>query len=122
MIVKLIPKISERSHEYVRQFGAKLKINREIIIELEKICKEIEHWDIFEKKLPKHRTVAAAVLYFYSQVKPELQAFTLQDIKLAAGVSADNTIKKYVGFLLEKKDILLKKALREETDVPNSNT
>ncbi len=116
VIMKLIPRINERSHEYVKQFSAKLKIPREVVIELEKICQEIERWDIFEKRLPKHRTIAAAVLYFYATtVKPELN-LSLQDIKIASNVSADNTIKKYVSYIMEKKDILLSKALGDDYD------
>lgn len=115
VIYNLIPKITEKPHEYVKQFSARLSLQHDNISELEKICKEIENWDIFDKKQPKHRTIAAAVLYFYSQIHPELN-LSLQQIKDASGIQTDNTIKKYYTHLIEKKDILLKKALRDDTD------
>lgn len=120
VILKLIPKIVERSHEYVKQFGSKLNLSKEIVIEMEKVCKEIENWDIFERRLPKHRTIAAAVLYLYSVMKPELN-LNMVNIKEASGVSSDATIKKYYIALKEKKDALLRRALNEDNpDLHNS--
>lgn len=111
VIYNLIPKIVERSHEYVKQIGARLQLPRDRINELEKICKEIENWDIFESKQPKHRTIAASVVYFYSMLHPEMN-LTLAQIKDASGVQTDNTIKKYYQHLIDKKDMLLKRAFR----------
>jgi len=112
VIVKLIPKIQERSYEYVKLFGQRLKLPRDTVIELEKICKEVETKDTFKMKQPKYRTIAAAVLYFYSVLKPELN-LTLNAIKEASGVASDNTIKKYFSPLMESKDIILKNALAD---------
>jgi len=45
--------------------------------------------------LPKPRTIASAVIYFYqSKLKPKFRK-PLKMIKDTAGICTDNTIKKY---------------------------
>lgn len=120
VIVKLIPKIIERSYEYVKQFGQRLKLPRDVVVELEKICKEVETKDTFKMKQPKYRTIAAAVLYFYSILKPELN-LSLNQIKEASGVASDNTIKKYFSSLMDNKDVILKNAFKEDKANPSGD-
>lgn len=116
VVLSLIPKINDKSEDYIKQFGAKLKLSREVVIRMEKICKFIENYDIFDKKLPKHRTIAAAVIYFCSQLDHEglKVPSNLQDIKEASGVQSDNTIKKYYQALMDKKDRILKEVFKDE--------
>lgn len=52
--------------------------------------------------MPKPRTIAAAVIYFYLSKVPSEGRVTLQAIKDAAGISTDHTIKKYYKDLEEK--------------------
>ena len=53
----------------MRQFSIKLELPYEIVRDIEKICKEIDKWDIFESHSPQPRTVAAAVILFYLNTK-----------------------------------------------------
>lgn len=71
-------------------------------MDIVKICKDIEKWDFFNKQLPKPRTIAAAVIYFYLQKQPPKFRKTLAEIKEAAGICTDNTVKKYYKDLEEK--------------------
>ncbi len=52
--------------------------------------------------MPKPRTIAAAVIYFYQSKIGKENRVTLADIKDAAGISTDHTIKKYYKDLEEK--------------------
>ena len=85
------------SSEYVRQFGIKLNLPKEVVRDAERICKEIEKWDIFESHSPQPRTVAAAVILFYLNIPwrhPHIAEVrkSLTEIKEVAGIQADNTI------------------------------
>lgn len=114
VIQKFIPAIYVHSDEQVKQFANKLELPRDQITQMEKICKEMEKWDIFECHLPRQRTIAASVLYFYSEAFLTKKK-TLSEIKEAAGVATDHTIKKYYNILMEKKDMLLQRALKDDT-------
>lgn len=97
-------------------FCQKMNISKEYRLDIQKICKEIENWDFFDKQLPKPKTIASAVIYFYLSKLPLDQTRGLQDIKEAAGIQTDQTIKKYYKDLEDKIDHLNKilgKDLRE---------
>ena len=115
LIMNLIPKIINSSDDYVELLGSRLKLPRDTVMELEKICKVVETKDTFCKKQPQSRTIAAAVLYFYSHIKPELN-LTLSQIKEASEVSSENTIKKYFSLLMSNREAILKSSLKEETN------
>lgn len=116
VVLKIIPKIVEKSEDYIKQFCAKLKINKEKVARMERICRFIENYDIFDKRLPKNRTLAAAVIYFCSQVENEHFKLdcTLNEIREASGVQSDNTIRKYFSSLIEKKERILKEVMKDE--------
>ena len=65
IILNFIPKITIQAAQYAELFCLKLKINNDHKADIVKICKDIEKWDFFNKQLPKPRTIAAAVIYFY---------------------------------------------------------
>jgi hypothetical protein len=52
--------------------------------------------------MPKPRTIAAAVIYFYQSKLGKDNRVSLSEIKDAAGISTDHTIKKYYKDLEEK--------------------
>lgn len=109
VILKFIPTIKIHASQYVKLFCSKLQVGKEHTQEMVSICKEIENWDFFESKLPKPRTIAAAVIYFYlSLLNPKFRK-SLQEIKDVAGICTDNTIKKYYASLYEKISFLKKK-------------
>ena len=112
VILKFIPAIYVHSDEYVRQFSLKLGIPREFITKMEMVCKEIDNWAIFGSHSPKQRTIASAVIYLFSDITEHKRS--LAEIKDAANIATDHTIRKYYNILLEKKDILLSRALKDE--------
>jgi transcription initiation factor TFIIIB Brf1 subunit/transcription initiation factor TFIIB len=69
IIYKFIPPILVPSCEYVRQFGVKLELPRDLIRDMEQVCREIEKWDIFDSHSPQQRTVAGAVILFFFNIK-----------------------------------------------------
>ena len=98
---------------------------------MERIAKEIEKWDIFECHLPRQRTIAGSVIYFFTNLSGSVSNLqdhkrSLTEIKEAAGISTDHTIKKYYNMLWDKKDMLISRALKPgdsrnaETDEDNS--
>lgn len=46
-------------------FCNKLNIKSDYKKDIIKICTDINNWDIFDNKLPKPKTIAATVIYFY---------------------------------------------------------
>ena len=102
VILRHIPKINITPAQYAEMFGTRLRISQEQRNDIRRICEEILQWDFFNKQMPKPRTIAAAVIYFYqSKVQGEFR-ITLQEIKDAAGISTDHTIKKYYKDLEER--------------------
>lgn len=126
VIMKFIPKINYHPYEHLNQISAKLKLPRDVVTEMELVCKEIENWDVFEHQMPRPRTIAAAVIYLYSKLKKDKVNKTLAEIKDAAMIGSDNTIKKYFCFLDEKKDQLMQRAIQREEELKkkasNQNT
>lgn len=68
--------------------------------------------------MPKPRTIAAAVIYFYlSKLDPKFKK-PLNEIKDAAGICTDNTVKKYFKDLEEKKEHI-NKVIGKDLDLYN---
>ena len=102
IILRFIKPMTIHSSQYADLFCTKLKVNNEHKQDMIKICKDIEEWDFFNKQLPKPRTIAAAVIYFYlSRLNPKFRK-PLHDIKEAAGICTDHTIRKYYKDLEDK--------------------
>ena len=118
IILKYIPTITIHASEYIKLFCSKLQVGKEHTQEMVAICKEIENWDFFESKLPKPRTIAAAVIFFYLSLLEPKHRKKLQDIKDVAGICTDNTIKKYYNSLFEKINFLRKKLNLSIEEVP----
>lgn len=72
-----------------------MSIKSEYKKDIIKICADINNWDIFDNKLPKPKTIAATVIYFYLSKLNILEQKNLAEIRDAAGICTDNTIKKY---------------------------
>ena len=118
ILLRHIPMVSVHSSEYVQLFCSKLQIPVEHIQIMTKLCKDIDGYDFFDSQLPKPRTIAAAVIYFYlSKQEPSLRK-SIQEIKEVAGILTDNTIKKYCSIMQEKQSFLLKDNLKEKESLP----
>lgn len=109
------------SYEHLRQISATLKLSRDVVAQMELICKEIENWDIFNSQLPRPRTIAAAVTYTYSKHDFLKVPKSLQDIKEAANISSDNTIKRYYDMLEKQWDTLITKATKRMENSKKAN-
>jgi transcription initiation factor TFIIB len=103
IILKFIPMVTIHASEYIQLFCSKLQVSNEHTQDMIKLCKEIESYDFFDMQLPKPRTIAAAVIYFFlSKQDPKFRK-SLQEIKEVAGILTDNTIKKYYHIMQEKQ-------------------
>lgn len=103
VILKFIPTIMVHAYEYIPQFCAKASIPNDQTNHMIQMCKLIEKYDFFDKQLPKPKTIAAAVMYYYLQTLEPKYRKSISEIKDVAGVKTDHTIKKYEQIIQEKK-------------------
>lgn len=108
VILKFIPTIMVHAFEYIPQFCAKVLIPNEHTKQMIKMCTLIEKYDFFDMQLPKPKTIAAAVMYYYLQTIDPKHRKSLSEIKDVAGIKTDHTIKKYVQIIEEKKSYFVK--------------
>lgn len=121
LIQKYIPRYNVPSDAYCKQFSNMLQLPPVMVEDMIKVCKYSEMYDIFENKLPQPRTIAASVILFFFTIPWRYQGVTkvektLHEIRETAGIKNENTIKKYMNILYEKKDQLLARALTEKAD------
>lgn len=108
LINKLVPTQRVHSYEHIKSFCIRLGIPKEHKDVMAKMCKYIEDHDFFEAKMPKPKTIAAAVMsYYLKRLDPKYKR-SLSDIKGATGIKADQTIKQYVQSIEEKEAVLEK--------------
>jgi transcription initiation factor TFIIB len=106
IILKFIPIVTIHASEYIQLFCSKLQVSNEHTQDMIAKCKKIESFDFFNKQLPKPRTIAAALIYFYlSEQDPKCRK-SLQEIKDVAGILTDNTIKKYYYMMQERRSLI----------------
>ena len=118
VILKFIPMITIHASEYISLFCSKLQVSNEHTQEMVKLCKEIESFDFFDMQLPKPRTIAAAVIYYYLSRQDAKYRKSLQEIKDVAGILTDNTIKKYVNIMQEKQAFFTRVAEKDLIETP----
>lgn len=116
VIVKFVPSSMVHAHEYIPQFCARLLIPNEHTDLMRKMCQLIEQYDFFNMQLPKPKTIAAAVMHYYLQNGDPKLKKTITEIKDVAGIKTDNTIKKYVQIIEEKRGYFQKLFDTERAD------